>query len=283
MQGMVIHPKRRQGARGVPKVRTGCKTCKIRHKKCDEARPACSPCVSTGRRCDFSTSSHRHPSQPAPLVFIVESMATPSPLISPVYGNPIREELLSAQLGVPGHLRHLDRNEAIIFDYFLSICAQEFSLYFQSPIWERFVLYAVHAEAWAFHAALAISVLSRRSYAPSHNNTTLQVDFPTLHYNQAIRALNQRLDTTAESAELAVLGSVLFINLEFLRAHTLEHEPSRVNGPSLVGIHLHGGLAVLRNLGDIRGGHLSLNAQHLKVALEELHYQVEQFKVYRQQ
>jgi hypothetical protein len=210
-------------------------------------------------------------------------MATPSPLISPVYGNPIREELLSAQLGVPGHLRHLDRNEAIIFDYFLSICAQEFSLYFQSPIWERFVLYAVHAEAWAFHAALAISVLSRRSYAPSHNNTTLQVDFPTLHYNHAIRALNQRLDTTAESAELAVLGSVLFINLEFLRAHTLKHEPSRVNGPSLVGIHLHGGLAVLRNLGDIRGGHLSLNAQHLKVALEELHYQVEQFKVYRQQ
>ena len=210
-------------------------------------------------------------------------MATPSPLLSPVYGNSIREELLSAQLGVPGHRRHLDRNEVIIFDYFRSICAQEFSLYFQSPIWERFVLYVAHAEAWAFHAALAISVLSRRSYTPLHNDTTLQTDFPTLHYNQAIRALNQRLDATAESAELAVLGSVLFINLEFLRAHTLEHEPSRVNAPSLVAVHLRGGLGVLRNLGDMRGGHLSLNAQHLKVALEELHYQVEQFKVYRQQ
>lgn len=170
-----------------------------------------------------------------------------------------------------------------MFDYFRSICAREFSLYFQSPIWENFVLYAAHTEAWAFHAALSISVLSRQSYTPSHNDGTLQPDFPTLHYNQAIRALNQRLDTTVESAELAVLGSVLFINLEFLRAHTLQHESSRVNAPSLVDIHLHGGLEVLRDLGDMRGGYMSQNAQYLKVALEELHYQVEQFKVYQQQ
>lgn len=34
------------------KARTGCLTCKIRHKKCDETKPACNRCTSTGRRCD---------------------------------------------------------------------------------------------------------------------------------------------------------------------------------------------------------------------------------------
>ncbi|KAE8549475.1 hypothetical protein TMatcc_000477 [Talaromyces marneffei ATCC 18224] len=35
-----------------PKVRTGCGTCKIRHKKCDETQPSCYMCTSTGRTCD---------------------------------------------------------------------------------------------------------------------------------------------------------------------------------------------------------------------------------------
>ncbi|KGO52607.1 hypothetical protein PEX1_046290 [Penicillium expansum] len=34
------------------KSRLGCKTCKIRHKKCDETHPACFECTSTGRECD---------------------------------------------------------------------------------------------------------------------------------------------------------------------------------------------------------------------------------------
>ncbi|CAG8006309.1 unnamed protein product [Penicillium salamii] len=32
--------------------RSGCKTCKARHKKCDEARPACLQCTSSGRQCE---------------------------------------------------------------------------------------------------------------------------------------------------------------------------------------------------------------------------------------
>ena len=34
------------------KVKTGCLTCKIRKKKCDEAKPFCRRCVDTGRKCD---------------------------------------------------------------------------------------------------------------------------------------------------------------------------------------------------------------------------------------
>ncbi|CAK7212748.1 hypothetical protein SCUCBS95973_001568 [Sporothrix curviconia] len=40
---------RRLGGR---KDRTGCITCKIRRVKCDEGKPACHRCTSTGRKCD---------------------------------------------------------------------------------------------------------------------------------------------------------------------------------------------------------------------------------------
>ncbi|KAK1634628.1 hypothetical protein BDP81DRAFT_324286 [Colletotrichum phormii] len=38
--------------KGQPKVRTGCLTCKSRKVKCDEAKPACARCTSTGRKCE---------------------------------------------------------------------------------------------------------------------------------------------------------------------------------------------------------------------------------------
>ncbi|KAL6247516.1 hypothetical protein RBB50_005862 [Rhinocladiella similis] len=34
------------------KVKTGCRTCKVRKVKCDESRPACRRCLQTGRVCD---------------------------------------------------------------------------------------------------------------------------------------------------------------------------------------------------------------------------------------
>ncbi|KAK3312252.1 C6 zinc finger protein [Apodospora peruviana] len=42
--------------KGSPKVRTGCITCKIRRVKCDEAKPSCKKCTTTGRTCDGYTS-----------------------------------------------------------------------------------------------------------------------------------------------------------------------------------------------------------------------------------
>ena len=44
--------KRHDGKVKRSKVRTGCRTCKVRRLKCDEARPACGRCTSTGRLCD---------------------------------------------------------------------------------------------------------------------------------------------------------------------------------------------------------------------------------------
>lgn len=44
--------KPRRTRRAHNKTRTGCLTCKIRRKKCDETKPACLRCTNTGRKCD---------------------------------------------------------------------------------------------------------------------------------------------------------------------------------------------------------------------------------------
>ncbi|TVY86445.1 Transcriptional regulatory protein [Lachnellula willkommii] len=50
MVAQIIQQRRRRACG--PKTRTGCFTCKIRRVKCDEAKPACNRCSSTGRKCD---------------------------------------------------------------------------------------------------------------------------------------------------------------------------------------------------------------------------------------
>ncbi|KAK2030399.1 hypothetical protein LX32DRAFT_717118 [Colletotrichum zoysiae] len=50
MDGGVVARKR--SIEGGAKVKTGCKTCRIRKVKCDESKPLCHKCVNTGRNCD---------------------------------------------------------------------------------------------------------------------------------------------------------------------------------------------------------------------------------------
>ncbi|KAB8257606.1 hypothetical protein BDV32DRAFT_80724 [Aspergillus pseudonomiae] len=47
-----LQKQRPRQRRWAPHVRTGCRTCKIRKTKCDEGRPSCLKCRSTGRICD---------------------------------------------------------------------------------------------------------------------------------------------------------------------------------------------------------------------------------------
>ncbi|KAJ9607258.1 hypothetical protein H2200_008331 [Cladophialophora chaetospira] len=48
--GHLVTPSRTK--KHAPKVRTGCTVCKKRHVRCDESKPSCQKCTSTGRKCD---------------------------------------------------------------------------------------------------------------------------------------------------------------------------------------------------------------------------------------
>ncbi|KAG6030058.1 hypothetical protein E4U19_000658 [Claviceps sp. Clav32 group G5] len=43
--------------RWAPKVTTGCKTCRARRVKCDEAKPYCKQCITRGRWCEYAAPS----------------------------------------------------------------------------------------------------------------------------------------------------------------------------------------------------------------------------------
>jgi Fungal specific transcription factor domain len=103
------------------------------------------------------------------------------------------------------------------FEYFANICTKEFSLYFESPVWEGIVLQTACTEPCIRHAALAIGALSRNNY--NHHNQSSQPaarEYSMKQYNLALRTLNQTLDRKTGSWELAVLASIVFIAFEVL-------------------------------------------------------------------
>jgi len=181
-------------------------TIRIRHKKCDEVRPACTPCKSTGWRCDFSDESRRNS------VTAVQSNIQPCPL-----------ELTQLPTSLSEHLFAMTSFEAIHFDYFLRVCTQDFALYFSYPAWEWILIQVVHSERCIYHAAVAIAVLSRNNYHPfcgwpEPELTSTVGEYAIVQYNRAIRTLNARVGRfDIVSAELAVLASILLFVLRGFR------------------------------------------------------------------
>lgn len=188
---------------------------RIRHKKCDERLPSCSPCMSTGRKCDF------------------QSLVSPASEAATEYQFLHSTNLKSNQLSTIS----LDATDSSHFSYFISICTKDFSLYFESPVWEGIILQAACTEPSIRHAALAIGAMSRNNYHSQSSDQALE--YSMRQYNLALRALNDTIDGSTRSWELAILGSVVFIAFEVLWG-----VDNRVR------MHLGGALAMLGSLSD---------------------------------
>ncbi|KUJ15030.1 uncharacterized protein LY89DRAFT_736090 [Mollisia scopiformis] len=250
--------KPRLGARGIRKVKTGCKTCKIRRKKCDEIRPACSQCSDTGRRCDFSGGVLNHLPQTSDI---------------PLARKP--EMSFSLRPSLPCHMRDLTYAEASHLDYFRLVCAKSFALSLDATLWENLLLQNVHLEPSIYHAALTAAALSRHQYCPmqawyDRGKTNSPIEFAIVHYNLAIRIVNERLGHSAGSSELAVLASIIFAHVEAFQ----NFRPGKRDS-NLISAHLNGGLAIVHSLKST-----SQNIDHLEAALTHMQTQMEQFEQY---
>ncbi|EXJ59646.1 hypothetical protein A1O7_03792 [Cladophialophora yegresii CBS 114405] len=76
---MPVPQQGKRQRRWAPKVRTGCKTCKIRRKKCDEKRPSCSRCLKDKFPCDGYDSPKAwvsEPGEPPRVVQVEEARAS---------------------------------------------------------------------------------------------------------------------------------------------------------------------------------------------------------------
>ena len=125
------------------KVRTGCLTCKIRRKKCDETRPACERCTSTGRKCDGY--------DPAPSAVECREITGHVSLLSrwPIVLGPVQ-----------------DRTDLELhcFSYFCHQTVPLFASYFETSMWRTEYIQGVQAiyHPVFFSVAAAVGAVHRR-------------------------------------------------------------------------------------------------------------------------
>ncbi|KAI0110171.1 hypothetical protein F4814DRAFT_426063 [Daldinia grandis] len=172
--------------KGSRKVRTGCLTCKARKVKCDEGKPRCNRCITTGRACSGYVTK-------------------PS---SGLLWNRPRQLFQSIDSASEGRALH----------FFCEKTAQFLSGASEPYFWTHLVMQFSNFEPAVRHSVIAISSLYEQFQAEgekSHSGVQLRDNSLALqHYNAAIRELK-----TTDNQPLVLLVCILFICIEFLQSN----------------------------------------------------------------
>lgn len=182
--------------RGSKKSRTGCSTCKyvsdpmearkmlmetyrVRHVKCDEVKPSCQRCSSTGRVCDGYSSPTR------------------TSLSFEITLGPIRSKTES---------RYFD-----LFQRNTMICLMGFD--HRSTFWRYMVLQFCQSSPAVLHAVLALAALHEHLDGKSNENGNAgSYRLSLMQYNKSIGYLRAR--QSRQATPLTLTCCVLFFCLE---------------------------------------------------------------------
>ncbi|KAI1274559.1 hypothetical protein F5Y07DRAFT_372755 [Xylaria sp. FL0933] len=204
------------------KVKTGCRTCKARRVKCDEGRPACHRCVSTGRSCEGYG------------IWGGGTLKCASQTITPARTDTV-------QYAISSHFGELSAEQETCFKWFRHRTSTKLPLPFITPFWNTLILQACTSESSIFHAILALSSAHQKESLdedkPIEDCTTLdsQQKFMLQEYGESIRSLQSHLiSQDRRSLQVALTTCAIFTFLENLlgRYHTAN-------------AHLHSGLRLL--------------------------------------
>lgn len=169
--------------------------------KCDEAKPNCRKCTSTGRKCDGYPVLETTPADS----FWSASDSKTLAILSPC-GPPL--DLLGG-----GKQRHS-------FHFFRSITASQLSGFCGDGFWDKLVLQASHHEPAIRHAVIALGSLHGRFIR--HNGLLSRCD-PLLHldefalqeYSLAIKCLYEQFSRQDKPAvDVCLVSCVLFACFE---------------------------------------------------------------------
>ncbi|EHA46864.1 hypothetical protein MCOR02_007796 [Pyricularia oryzae] len=158
----------RPGARGKPKARTGCLTCKQRRYKCDEARPTCGGCVKGNWECQYPTADaqarRRAPMPPIPAA--------------------------AATTTQPRMLPRLSERDMQSFSFFIIGVVPGLESGLSTHGIRPILIQTAIAEPCVLHAALASGLATRDSCWPGDDRAERVARLESIlgHYNQAIRA-----------------------------------------------------------------------------------------------
>lgn len=232
---------------GRPKVRTGCETCKykipffilhslhqskqnpnselldrIRRIKCDEAKPACLKCTSTGRSCDGYAVANADS--------LHLTRANPSACRLPP--STIPNELSLVKLRTSPERRG--------FHFFCHHVWPQVTMALRSEFWDSLIFQASHVDAALRDATTALGAFGERlhihSVTTSENEAANKLqDFANSQYCKAIGELRSQMCAgKQQSVELTLMTCFIFILIEFLRGNEAAASNHMISGGEII-------------------------------------------------
>ncbi|KAK5628902.1 hypothetical protein RRF57_004617 [Xylaria bambusicola] len=187
------------------KVKTGCRTCKARRIKCDEGRPECSRCVSTGRSCEGYG------------IWGGGTLKCTAKSVTPKAHTDTVQYALSSLFG------ELSPEQESCFQWFRYRTYTKLPLPFITPFWDTLILQACTVEPAILHAVLALGSAHQKETAeggePRGGYMILdsQQKFMLQEYGEAIRSLRSHLSShDKRSIHIALAACVIFTFFENL-------------------------------------------------------------------
>ncbi|RAL03257.1 Zn(II)2Cys6 transcription factor [Aspergillus ibericus CBS 121593] len=208
-------PGRARQKRWVARVKTGCVTCRIRRIKCDEGRPSCRNCRSTGRFCDGYND---------------DSIPKES------------DWLVTSRLPSTWDFVTLDPVEKENFDFFRSITTSTLAGYFDFGFWSYRLLQDSHRYPALWHGMTALAAVHREYVDPSKSLTrprmgdTRNVQFALKQFNKSIQSLMSQFSghSLTINDKIAVLSTcVLYICISSLQGRQPQAFMHLLNGLKL--------------------------------------------------
>lgn len=189
---------------------------RVRRIKCDEAKPNCQKCVTTGRKCDGYSSD----------ITISSQMTKHS-----------TDLIRRISVHIPGNME-----EKRGFDFFLQNTVAELSGYYESVFWDQLILAASTQKPSLRHAVIAIGALHedflRKRLVFSQTSVEGQNSrFAQNQYTKAIGELRRSLSSKKEEPLTALMSCIIFVCFDSLRG---AFESAMV--------HLEAGLRILRDM-----------------------------------
>ncbi|KAF2102284.1 hypothetical protein NA57DRAFT_73713 [Rhizodiscina lignyota] len=199
----------------------------IRRVKCDEHKPDCQKCSSTGRACEWFSAEDAK-----------QNSITPEPetlLLKPVSNKRILLPLPDSPFSTPEQSRS--------FTYFRQRTVSQLSGIFDTEFWDFVLLQATHHNETLRHAVVALGALHERfeSCDPTvlaSNKDYIQGGFALQEYIKAIGTLVRPYQASNRcQADVFLVACLLFAAFEALRGHS---------GSALS--HVHAGVRMLAEI-----------------------------------
>ena len=203
---------------------------RLRHIKCDEEKPECRKCKSTGRKCDGYILAITTSPRPS-----LDTQETDRAVLTltPTDSFPL-------PIAIGGWAGSMD--ELRSFDYFRLQTSQDLAYSLNASL-QELVLQNSHRQEAIKHAVIALGALgetiringtftSRNALHPGF----VKHEFARLQYHKAIRLLQSTIQRNErEIVETALITCFLFVVFEFLQGHDQSSTT-----------HLRSGLAIIR-------------------------------------